>query len=316
MVIFYNLYGLLFFVVTRVQPPPSPAWDTPDGRALVQRPPPRASGRIRRRLPRRRHVRADERSACVLHAAHVGESDLRLFVPGHVCARRGARHAGDGHRDDRWRPSAGTRSRDHPVALRFRVPVVQRNHGSVPDRFAGVDGRDPARQEPRVPQVVRLSQPLQRADRSGRGAGLDVPTRRLRMERCDRMVDQHGGVRPLHRRLPHAAAQDDPTRGLRHRSATRSPGQACSCAVGFRGGGLDDEPCRHRLHAAATRREADESSCPGSRTCGCSFSSSRFYSPGTSRCTWSRAPRTSSSTCSPRRTWISASGSSTRSPCY
>ncbi len=29
MVVFYNLYGVLFFVVTRVQPPPSPAWDTP-----------------------------------------------------------------------------------------------------------------------------------------------------------------------------------------------------------------------------------------------------------------------------------------------
>jgi hypothetical protein len=29
MVIFYNLYGVLFFLVTRVQPPPSPAWSTP-----------------------------------------------------------------------------------------------------------------------------------------------------------------------------------------------------------------------------------------------------------------------------------------------
>jgi hypothetical protein len=29
LVIFYQLYGLLFFVVTRVQPPPSPGWDTP-----------------------------------------------------------------------------------------------------------------------------------------------------------------------------------------------------------------------------------------------------------------------------------------------
>ncbi len=29
MVVFYQLYGVLFFVVTRVQPPPSPAWDTP-----------------------------------------------------------------------------------------------------------------------------------------------------------------------------------------------------------------------------------------------------------------------------------------------
>lgn len=29
MVVFYNLYGVLFFLVTQVQPPPSPAWDTP-----------------------------------------------------------------------------------------------------------------------------------------------------------------------------------------------------------------------------------------------------------------------------------------------
>lgn len=29
MLVFYNLYGVLFFVVTRVQPPPSPGWDTP-----------------------------------------------------------------------------------------------------------------------------------------------------------------------------------------------------------------------------------------------------------------------------------------------
>ena len=29
MVVFYQLYGLLFFLVTRVQPPPSPDWDTP-----------------------------------------------------------------------------------------------------------------------------------------------------------------------------------------------------------------------------------------------------------------------------------------------
>jgi hypothetical protein len=28
MVVFYQLYGLLFFVIARVQPPPSPGWDT------------------------------------------------------------------------------------------------------------------------------------------------------------------------------------------------------------------------------------------------------------------------------------------------
>lgn len=29
MVVFYQLYGVLFFLVTRVQPPPSPGWETP-----------------------------------------------------------------------------------------------------------------------------------------------------------------------------------------------------------------------------------------------------------------------------------------------
>ena len=28
MVVFYQLFGLVFFVITRTQPPPSPAWDT------------------------------------------------------------------------------------------------------------------------------------------------------------------------------------------------------------------------------------------------------------------------------------------------
>lgn len=29
LVVFYNFFGLVFFVLTRVQPPPNPAWDTP-----------------------------------------------------------------------------------------------------------------------------------------------------------------------------------------------------------------------------------------------------------------------------------------------
>lgn len=29
LVVFYNLYGLIFFVITHTQPPPSPAWDSP-----------------------------------------------------------------------------------------------------------------------------------------------------------------------------------------------------------------------------------------------------------------------------------------------
>ena len=39
MVVFYQLYGLLFFVVTRVQPPPEPWWDAAEDRAVVRRPP-------------------------------------------------------------------------------------------------------------------------------------------------------------------------------------------------------------------------------------------------------------------------------------
>ena len=29
LVVFYNFFGLVFFVLTRAQPPPNPAWDTP-----------------------------------------------------------------------------------------------------------------------------------------------------------------------------------------------------------------------------------------------------------------------------------------------
>ncbi len=62
-----------------------------------------------------------------------------------------------------------------------------------------------------VPEVVRLSQSLQRPDRSGRRAGMDLPARRVRLERRDRMVGQHGRVRHVHRRFHRAAAQDDRT---------------------------------------------------------------------------------------------------------
>ena len=36
MVIFYQLYGVLFFFVTRVQPPAEPRVGYPDGRAMVR----------------------------------------------------------------------------------------------------------------------------------------------------------------------------------------------------------------------------------------------------------------------------------------
>ena len=218
MLIFYNLYGVLFFVVTQVQPPPSPAWDTP---TVVQ-----WFGDHHLGLLAGFGVVFLISGMCGPMNALLAYSmrrmsvsrHLRLFVHDHVCAERTPGHAGDGRRDDRRRPASRQGSRVDPVALRLRVPLVQRNHGRVLDRFTGVDGGDPDRQEPRVSQVVRLPQPLQRVDRSRGGARVDVPSRRLRMERCDRMVDQHGGLRLLHGRLPHISAQDDPARGLRHRS--------------------------------------------------------------------------------------------------
>ena len=107
MVIFYKLYGVLFFFVTRVQPPASPAWDTPTVVQWFRRSPPRHSRRVRRRIPHHRYVRADECPPRVFDAADVGESALRVLVLDHLFAQRHSRHAGDGDRDDRWSASAG-----------------------------------------------------------------------------------------------------------------------------------------------------------------------------------------------------------------
>ena len=106
MVIFYQLYGVLFFFVTRVQPPPSPAWDTPTVVRWFDDPRSGNSRRIRCRVPDLGYVRADECHPRVLDAADVGESSLRLLVLDHLFAGRRAGHVGDGHRDDGCCPSA------------------------------------------------------------------------------------------------------------------------------------------------------------------------------------------------------------------
>ena len=88
MVIFYQLYGVLFFFVTRVQPPPSPAWDTP---TVVQWFSDRHLGILAGFgvvFLVAGYVRPDERPPRVFDAADVGESALRVLVLDHLFARR------------------------------------------------------------------------------------------------------------------------------------------------------------------------------------------------------------------------------------
>ena len=66
------------------------------------------------------------------------------------------------------------------------------------------------------------------------------------------------------------------------------PEQGCSRPAGFGRRRSDDER-RRPVPARNVEREADAGSCPGSRTCGCSFSSSRCSSPATSPSTSSAA---------------------------
>ena len=191
-------------------------------RAVVRRPAPRPALRVRHRLHRGRRDGDHERDARLLDAAHVGEPRVRVLLSRDLRARHASRHADHGRRVHGRRHATRPRSRAHELALRLRVPVVRRNHGRVPDRVAGLDGRGPARQEPRVPEVVRLPESVQCAHGGGRRPRVDLQERRLRLGRRDRVVDQHGRVRHLHDRLPHPAAKNDPARGLRHRAAAGS----------------------------------------------------------------------------------------------
>ena len=104
MVVFYNLYGLLFFVVTRTQPPPKPSLDARRDRAVVRRSALRPALRLRLRLHRRRRDGDHERDARLFDAAHVGESRVRVLVPRDLRARDASRHAAHGHRAARSAP--------------------------------------------------------------------------------------------------------------------------------------------------------------------------------------------------------------------
>ena len=209
MVIFYQLYGVLFFFVTRVQPPPSPAWDTP---TVVRWFDDHGSGILAGFAVVFLVAGMCAPMNALLAYSMRRMSVSRVFAYSYLIIYSLAAvpgHAGDGHRDDYCGSSAGSRPPIDPVALRFRVLVVQRDDGRIHDRLPGLAGGRPARQEPRVPEVVRLPEPVQRADGSRRRAGVDLPARRLRLERCDRLVDQHGGVRSLHRRIHRVVAEDD-----------------------------------------------------------------------------------------------------------
>ena len=205
-VVFYQVFGLVFFVITRTQPPPPPDWDTP---RIVQWFNDNHTGLLRR-------LRPD-----VPHHGHGGAGNALIAysmrrmsvspVFGYALSGACTRSAGCPECcccASRCPPAPATRPRPRidRLDLRLRVPDLHRNHGRVPARLAGLDGGHPARQERRLPEVVRLPQPVQRAHR-GRGRRRPgCSTAACSPGTAYRLVDRHGRVRHLHRRVHRPAA--------------------------------------------------------------------------------------------------------------
>src|SRR4029453_13492089 len=105
------------------------------------------------------------------------------------------------HRHDGGRLATRPQPGDAAVALRPGLPLVLRRDGRFARRVVDLDGSDPPRQEPRLPEVVRLPQPVQRPHRGGDRPVVDLPTRRAGLGRRDRLVDRRRRVRHVHRRL-------------------------------------------------------------------------------------------------------------------
>jgi len=171
-------------------PTPTRALAKPLGdRKVVFRPALRPALRVRLGVHRRRRHGDHERDPRLYHAADVGESSLRVLLPSDLRARHAARDVDHGRRMHSGRDAARSRPGAFELALRLCLPVVRGDHGSVPDRLSGLDARGPARREPRLPQVVRLPEPLQRPYRSGGRPRVDLQARGLRLGRRDRVVD-------------------------------------------------------------------------------------------------------------------------------
>ena len=151
-------------------------------------------------------------------------SRVRLFLPDRVLGQHSPgvslRVCGADRRGHAARPQPSGPA----VDLRLGIPVVLRHDGRLPRGLLDLDDCDPSRQEPGLPDVVRLSEPVQRPHRGRRCSGLDLPPRRFRVERCDRLVDQRGRVRRLHRCLHRAAPERDPPRRLRSGANARPAG--------------------------------------------------------------------------------------------
>ena len=114
---FYTLYTVVFFVITRTQPPGKP-WYTPEPGGWVVRQPPRGPAhRLWADLHPGRALRHIDRTDHLLHPADVGQPCLCLLVPDPLRRQCGSRVPVHLCGDDGGRLPAGSQPGDPPVAL-------------------------------------------------------------------------------------------------------------------------------------------------------------------------------------------------------
>ena len=269
MVVFYNMYGVLFFFVTHVQPPPRPAWDTPTvvrwfadngygviaGFAIVFlvagicAP---MNALLAYSMRRMSVSRVFAYSYLIIYALAAVPGMLVMAMAMTVAAMRPDRDPEiiQWLYDFGFLSFSGTMGVFLIGSLVWMVAILLDKNRVFPKWFGYLE-------------------PLQRADGGGGRARVDLPARRVRVERRHRVVDQHGGVRDLHRRLHRAVPEDDRTRGLRHRPVTRP----VRPKLRRRMTDLAGAACQRR----ATCRRARQVRARVSPTCGCSFSSRPLF---------------------------------------
>ena len=110
-VAFYSLYSVVFFVLTRTQPPGKPYLEPRADRRVVRRPPLGPARRVRADLRPRRLVGDGHRADHLLDPTDVGEPSVRLLLPRPLPHRRHTRLPVHLHRHDRRRDASRSQPR-------------------------------------------------------------------------------------------------------------------------------------------------------------------------------------------------------------